>query len=227
MALSLLSLLLLWQISKAPCWQLVGDVTCRVQTAQRMVALTFDDGPTAEGTQYLLFELGKRRIKATFFLIGQEMARSPALARQIAAAGHELGNHSYSHRRMIGRTEDQYAREIRRTDVLLRAAGARAPRFFRPPYGSRLIGLPRAASREGYHLVTWDVADRVGQHPDPHDYAKDILQRVKPGSIILLHPMYRHNRTERAALPLILDGLTAKGYQIATVGDLLRSGSSS
>jgi peptidoglycan-N-acetylglucosamine deacetylase len=219
--LSFAPIVLVWQISKATCWQLVGEVTCRVETTEKIVALSFDDGPTAEGTYYLLSELGKRQIKATFFLIGKEMAASPDLARQIVMAGHELGNHSYSHRRMIGQNIDHYVREVRLTDALLRDAGARNPHLFRPPFGSRLVGLPRAVARERYRLVTWDVADRVGQHPTPQSYARDIVNRVKPGSIILMHPMYRHNKVERAALPLVLDGLARKGYRIVTVSTLL------
>lgn len=123
---------------------------------------------------------------------------------------------------MIGRSQAFYRDEIARTDALLRAAGVAHPTLFRPPFGRRLAGLPLAVEQEGYRSITWDVADDVERNPTPQAYARDIVARARPGSIILVHPMYRGNRVERAAVPLILDGLAAKGYRIVTVGELLK-----
>ncbi len=217
----LLTIFTLWRVSKAPCFQLVGEVTCRVETNRKIVALSFDDGPTPEGVDIVLSALEDRGIKATFFLIGNKMEKFPGQAERLVAAGHELGNHSYSHAPMLGKSAATYDRELKRTDVLLRTAGMEDPVLFRPPFGKRLIGLPLAASRAGYRTVTWDVADRAASNPEPKRYAHDIIERVRPGSIILIHPMYRHNVTERKAIPLILDGLIAKGYDIVPVGKLL------
>ena len=213
--------LFLWQASKAECWQLVGDVTCRVEIGAPVVALSFDDGPTPEGVDAVLPELAKRKIRATFFLIGNRMEKFPGQAERLRAAGHELGNHSYSHVRMIGRSRAFYADEIARTDRLLRAAGVAKPTLFRPPFAKRLIGLPLEVEAAGYRMVTWDVADNVAHHRDPRSYAADIVARAKPGSIVLIHPMYRTNRVERAAIPLVLDGLQRRGFRIVTVGELL------
>lgn len=213
--------LFLWQASKAPCWQLVGKVTCRVETTQSLVALSFDDGPTAEGVDALLPELEKRGIKATFFLIGDQIEKSPAQAVRLAKAGMELANHSYSHQRMVGSSEAHYTEEIARTDLLLQKATGVKPTLFRPPFGKRLIGLPRAVDRAGYRMVTWDVADDISGHRSSDAYAKDIVDRARAGSIILIHPMYRGNAVERAAIPAILDGLAAKGLKVVTVSALL------
>jgi len=220
--LLLVTALALWRIGKLPCWQMVGAVTCRVETNEKIVALSFDDGPTPEGVDAVIDELAKRKIHATFFLIGRDMERHPAQAKRLLAAGHELGNHSWSHGHMVGRSQAHYRAEIARTDALLRAAGTPHPTLFRPPYGQRLLGLPLAIRQEGYRSITWDVADEVGRHPTPQAYARDIVSRARPGSIILVHPMYRGNKVERAAVPLILDGLAAKGYRIVTVGELLK-----
>lgn len=198
----------------------MGEVTCRVETSEKIVALSFDDGPTPEGVDAVLPELARRNIRATFFLIGDRMGKFPGQAERILAAGHELGNHSYSHVRMLGRSRAFYRDEIARTDRLLRAAGAE-PNLFRPPFGKRLIGLPLEVEAAGYRMVTWDVADDAAHHPDPHSYAADIVRRARPGSIILIHPMYRSNRVERAALPFVLDGLQRRGFRIVTVGELL------
>lgn len=220
--LILVTALAFWRISKIPCWQMVGEVTCRVETGEKIVALSFDDGPTPEGVDAVIGELAQRKLHATFFLIGSKMERYPGKAKRLVAAGHELGNHSWSHTRMIGRSQAFYRDEIARTDALLRAAGAPNPTLFRPPFGRRLLGLPLAVEQEGYRSITWDVADDVERNPTPQAYARDIVARARPGSIILVHPMYRGNRVERTAVPLILDGLAAKGYRIVTVGELLK-----
>lgn len=219
--LALATAIFLWRASKAECWGLVGDLVCRVETTEPIVALSFDDGPTPEGVDIALRELQSRNLRATFFLIGDRMERWPGQAERLAAAGMELGNHSFSHKRMIGQSEAHYDREIARTEALLRAAGAPPSHLFRPPFGKRLIGLPRSVERAGLRLVMWDVADDVAHRPTAQAYADDIVARARPGSIILIHPMYRTNAVERRALPLVLDGLAARGFRIVTVGELL------
>ena len=210
----------LWRVSKARCFQLVGEVTCRVQTDQRVVALSFDDGPTPEGVNVVLAQLERFDARATFFLIGREMERHPGQAERLLAAGQELGNHSWSHQRNIGHLPSFYRAEVRRTDLALRAAGAQ-PRLFRPPFGKRLVGLPLAVEEAGYRMVTWDVEDQPERFTDPRAYADDILARVQPGSIILMHPMYHHAQTARDALPLVLEGLAERGYAVVSVSELL------
>jgi peptidoglycan-N-acetylglucosamine deacetylase len=213
-----------WRISKARCFQLVGAFTCHVEANEKIVALSFDDGPTPEGVDAVLAELQPRGIKATFFLIGNRMEKWPGEGRRLVEAGHELGNHTYSHTRMIGKLPSAYDSEIARTDALLKAEGARNPTLFRPPFGKRLIGLPMAVERAGYRTIMWDVEDDAEHFPDPKAYTAKLLARVRPGSIILMHPMYRNNQTARDALPLVLDGLKARGYHVVPVGELLAQG---
>lgn len=213
----------LFQISKARCFQLVGDVTCRVETNRKIVALSFDDGPTPEGVDAVLPVLDQFGAKATFFLIGDRIEKFPGQAERLLEAGHELGNHTYSHQRNLMKSREFYRNEVRRADDLLRAAGAQT-KLFRPPFGKRLIGLPLEVEAAGYRTITWDVEDNPEMFEgDAAGYAQDILTRVEPGSIILIHPMYRHNQTARDALPLILSGLSESGYTIVTVGQLLES----
>ena len=211
-------------LTNARCFQLVGEVTCRVTTDRKIVALTFDDGPTSRGVDAVLPVLERFDAKATFFLIGEDIKEAPGEAEKILAAGHELGNHSFSHVRGVGRSQKFYRQEVRRTHALLERAGAEA-RLFRPPYGKRLVGLPIEVKRAGYRTIMWDVEDRAGHFDDPQAYADDILGRVRPGSIILIHPMYRGNGLERAALPLLLQGLADRGYRATSVSELLASAS--
>lgn len=231
MALALLLLALivaitLWQTAKARCFVWTGAVTCRVETAQPsarapQVALSFDDGPTPEGVDAIMAALAAENVHATFFLIGNRMERWPGQARRLAAAGHEIGNHSYSHVRMIGHSADFYDQEIARTDAILRAEGVPNSRLFRPPFGKKLFGLPLAVQRAGHRMVTWDVEDDMATFATPDDYANAIIRQTRPGSIILMHPMYRHNQMAREALPIVLRGLKRRGFEIVTVGDLV------
>lgn len=218
----LLSLLLAaFQISKAACWQLIGTPVCQVATQEKLVALSFDDGPTPLGVDAVLPILAAHDARATFFLIGNDLARNPGQARRLLAAGHELGNHSYTHGRMWGLFPGGYEAEIRRTDALLRAEGA-TPAFFRPPYGKRLTGLPIAVNRTGYRTIMWTFEDPMTE-TDPRRYADTILSQIRPGAIVIMHVMYRSGQVARDALPLILEGLKARGYRAVTVGELLAS----
>lgn len=209
----------LLKISKAECFSLTGQAICRVETDRPLVALTFDDGPTAQGLDAVLPMLKRYHAKGTFFLIGEYA--EPPLVRRIVADGHEVGNHSFHHDRMIFRTSAFYDQEIGTTDAVLVAAGAPKPRLFRPPFGKKLVGLPLAVERSGKRMIMWDAGDPPDR--DPAVYARKVLEKVRPGSIILIHPMYRANKTERAALPLILDGLARRGFRMVTVSELLNS----
>jgi peptidoglycan/xylan/chitin deacetylase (PgdA/CDA1 family) len=97
--------------------------------------------------------------------------------------------------------------------------------LFRPPYGKKLFGLPLAVERNGYTMIMWDSGDPPDR--DPKTYAAKVLAEVRPGSIILTHAMFQSRATERAALPLILDGLTRRGFRMVTVSELLAAKGSS
>lgn len=211
----------LWQLSRARCSALVGQVTCRVATAESVVALSFDDGPTPLGVAQVLPELERRGVNATFFLTGREAAERSDLVKAIVAAGHEVGNHSFSHQRMVLRPASFYDGEIARTQAVLQTAGAQV-RAFRPPYGKKLICLPRAVERAGLRMIMWDVEDPATS--DPAAYARDVVAAARPGSIILIHAMYPANQTAREALPAILDGLRDKGLKIVPVRELVALG---
>ncbi|HEX9947545.1 MAG TPA: polysaccharide deacetylase family protein [Allosphingosinicella sp.] len=222
LVLALAILTALWAVSRARCFALVGEIICRVETDRPIVALTFDDGPTEEGVATALAALRARGARATFFLIGREVAQRPHLVRHIVAQGHEVANHSLTHKVMIGRSPGFYDAEIGENHRRLVAAGAPAPKLFRPPYGKKLWGLPAAARRHGYKMVMIDVEEPEVE--DPRAYAERLVREAKPGSILLIHLMYRANRTAREAVPLVIEGLQARGFRIVPVGELLAAG---
>lgn len=218
--LALAALFAIWQLARARCFQIGAPVVCRVDTGGRkLVALSFDDGPTRQGLDAILPVLARHRAHATFFLIGRDIDKHPGEARRLRDAGQEIGNHSYSHERMVLHGSGWYDAELARTAAALQRQGIASPRYFRPPYGKKLIGLPSAVSRAAMLSVTWDVEEPDAS--DPTKYARELVAQVRPGSIILIHAMYRGSDTARAALPLVLTMLEKRGYSVVTVGELI------
>jgi peptidoglycan-N-acetylglucosamine deacetylase len=209
------------QLSRARTYQLFGEIVPRIETRQKVVALTFDDGPRGEVVDGVLASL--KGNKATFFVCGAEMRDQPGVARKLVAAGHELGNHSYSHKRMVFKSPSFIASEIERTDALIRAAGHRGVIHFRAPYCKKLVGLPWYLRKHGRTHVTFDVEPESDAKIDGNAprIVSHVLERVRPGSIVLLHPWYRGREATRAAVAPIVDGLKARGYELVTVSELL------
>ena len=211
-----------WWLHRAPDLQLAGDLIHRVESKAKRVALTLDDGPSGTFTPQVLDTLERLGVRATFFLNGEQIEKHPRAARSIVAAGHDVGNHSYSHQRMLLRSQQWLAEEVESTDALIRASGYTGEIHFRPPYGKRLLTLPIYLARTNRLTVTWDVDG------DPYpmsDTATDIVQRVlrdvQPGSIILLHVMWRQRQASRDALEPIILGLQSRGYEFVTLTELL------
>lgn len=224
-AVNLGALVALWQISRSRTFQFFGQLIPRVNTSQKIVALTFDDGPTAGATDQILAILAEQNIKATFFVIGGELEHNLDQGKKIVAAGHELGNHSYSHVRMMLVTPGFVKQEIESTDKLIREAGYQGEILFRPPYGKKLFALPYYLSKNGRKSITWDVepesdpkidasADRIAEH---------VLTNTHPGSIIILHVMYPNRRESMVAVKKIVEGLKAQGYSFKIMSELLAS----
>lgn len=215
-------------LASSRTFQLFGDLVHRVETSDRVVALTFDDGPTATGVDSILTILADEDVLATFFFTGSELAANPGLAERVVAAGHELGNHSYSHKRFLLRSPGFIRREVETTDSLIRAAGHRGPIHFRPPYGKKLVGLPLYLSRTGRTSIMWDVEPEsdpaIGG--DAGRIVEHVAREVRPGSIILLHVMYPSRRESLTSVRGIVRRLRADGYTFVRVSELLDRGRS-
>ena len=213
----------LWRVSGLTDFQFFGTLIHRVDTTEPIIALTFDDGPTPHKTEQILQLLAAEQISATFFLTGKDIESHPDLLQKILAAGHQVGNHSYSHQRMLFKTPSFIAREIEKTDALLKAAGAPEPIYFRPPYGKKLFMLPRYLETHQRVAITWDVAPENFPQltENPTLLAEYTLSQAKSGSIILLHVMYDSRATTMQAVPAIIRGLKAKGYRFVTVSELV------
>lgn len=212
-----------WIVSKTANWQLMGEISKNIETDQMVVALTFDDGPSPKETAETLKILNDHDIKATFYLTGTQIELHPNAAKQIATAGHELGNHGYTHGRMILRTPSDLRDELTRADALIRSTGYSGPITFRPPYGQKLIVLPYILKQMGKTNVMWSVdpGGEIGWNAPADKLADFVIRKTEPGDIIILHPMFRKNAEARKALPKLITALQAKGFEFVTVSELL------
>ncbi|SDF78567.1 Peptidoglycan/xylan/chitin deacetylase, PgdA/CDA1 family [Lentzea fradiae] len=211
----------LWNVSGSRTFQFFGEVVDRVDTDEKVIALTFDDGPHPAGTREVLDVLAEQQVTATFFLNGSDLAGHPDLGRAIVEAGHEVGNHTYHHRRMVGVLPGTVEREIEDTDARIRLAGYEGPVHFRPPYGKKLFALPHYLSEHDRKTITWDVEPDSEGTPPAERVVEQTLAETGPGSIILLHPMFPARTETRKALKPIITGLKERGYRFVTVSELL------
>jgi peptidoglycan/xylan/chitin deacetylase (PgdA/CDA1 family) len=211
-----------WHLSRAR-WQLFGETFSRLDTDERVVALTFDDGPSPRWTEAVLEMLHREGVRGTFFLIGESVDEHPELARAIVQAGHEVGNHSYSHKRMVLHSPGFVRTEVERTDAALRRAGWQGQILFRSPFCKKLVVLPHYLARNGRVNVFWDVeADSGDAARDASRMVSRVLSQTKAGSVILMHVMYDARAASREALPSIVRGLRVRGFEFVTLSELMR-----
>jgi peptidoglycan/xylan/chitin deacetylase (PgdA/CDA1 family) len=188
------------------------------------IALTFDDGPDPEWTPRVLELLARHQVAATFFLVGARAARAPQVVRAMAAAGHEVANHSWSHPSLWLCGPRRTADEIGRSHALLADLAGQAPRHFRPPWGMLNAALVPALGRHGERCVLWSIQPEGLRPQPPAAQAAHVVRRAHPGAIVDLHdaPGLRGAPARLLeALPRMLDGLAQAGYRFLTVSDLL------
>jgi len=201
--------------------QAFGEIVPRVNTTRPAVALTFDDGPVPPYTGDILSLLREKNVKATFFVIGRNLEQFPSLGEQIEREGHELGNHTYSHQRMVFKSYNFIESEIEKTDQLIRNAGHTGEIHFRSPYGKKLFLLPLYLSRFQRKNIFFDIEPDSNVMASANQIVERVLAQTKPGSIILLHAENKNRLESFKAIAGIIDGLKLEGYQFLTVSGLL------
>lgn len=209
------------KLAETSRFQLVGKMVNRVKTDEKIVALTYDDGPNPPYTNRLLEVLEKFGAKATFFVIGQQIERYPEIAQALQAQGHELGNHSYSHRRLIWTSKAAISEEIHQTDQLIQPLGHSSAIHFRAPYGYKRIRLPQVLAQLKKTNVLWNIDPRDYQAISVEAVVDHVLGQVKPGSIVLLHDGGGDRSLTVEATARLIPQLQDRGYRLATVSELL------
>ncbi len=217
-----------------PTSQVFGKVYYKERTSEKIVALTFDDGPNEPYTSEILDILDSYGIKGTFFIVGKNAELYPMVANRMLVEGHVLGNHTYTHNPNHAITDEGCHDISLAQEAIFNVVGVK-PHLYRPPHGKKspwelaylkqhnMIGVTWSMSANDEHVIAY-----FGK-PTPEVFAKEIISEAKPGKIILLHDGYgtNHNDTKSdrsitvKALPIIIEGLKHQGYQFVTVPELL------
>jgi peptidoglycan-N-acetylglucosamine deacetylase len=190
---------------------------------RNVVAVTFDDGPHAQGTTAVLEVLAQERATATFFLVGEQVVQRPALAREIVAAGHEVAVHGYRHTLLLRRRTAAVADDFERAvDAIGEATGVR-PALYRPPYGvlsSGALGLVRA---RGWRPLLWSTWGRDWERrATPESIATRATRGLRPGDVVLLHDSDAYSSADSwrrtvASLPSVLEAVATLGISASSV----------
>lgn len=191
---------------------------CSGKTHEQVVALTFDDGPS-EYTPEVLALLEKHNVKATFFCIGQQLEKHPGMAEKIIAAGHSIGNHSYSHSRFFDFfSTAKIIAELKKTDALVYAQTGKMPRWFRPPYGVTNPAIARAIGHTSHDVLGWNIRSNDGISQNRERIYNRVITRLAPGGVILMHDT---SACSVRVLERLLVTLPLLNYHIVPLGEML------
>ena len=205
--------------------QLFGRTFFAGDPARKQIALTYDDGPNDVHTERLLEVLARHGARATFFLIGKYVAARPQLARRVAEAGHEVGNHTFTHPNLIFAGADALRRELDDCERALTDAVGPHSRLFRPPFGARRPATLRVARRLGLVPVMWSVKCWDWKEPAEQIEAHAVRQ-MHPGAVVLLHDgghvaMGADRSGTVTATDRIISRYKEEGWEFVTVGEMM------
>jgi peptidoglycan-N-acetylglucosamine deacetylase len=217
------------KLAKTSKFQIFGEYFTKINTQELVVALTYDDGPSPTYTNQLIDLLNRLEAKATFFVIGQNIETHPETVKKIIDSGHEIGNHSYSHQKLIWKTPAFVRSEIDKTDELLRQLGVKQEILFRAPFGYKRFTLPYILKQMHKKNIMWNVDPKDYQETNPEVIAQRVLEKVQPGAIILMHDGGSDSQNETlsdrtatiAATEIVIHKLQAQGYKFLTVSQML------
>jgi peptidoglycan/xylan/chitin deacetylase (PgdA/CDA1 family) len=220
---------------------MVGITYHRGPEKSRKLALTFDDGPLPIFTERILQILAVQQVQATFFMIGKHVEQWPDIAREVAKRSHTVGNHTYSHPLLPFLSTKQIELEISKADQIILKATGQFPKLARPPHGFRDVRVLRVFRELGHPVVMWSVSPSDWANPGVNSIVQRTMNWSHRGAIVLLHDgmggkshamsqdsLFKRltfgvaNRSQTVdALPIIIDLLRAKGYDLVTVPELL------
>ena len=197
-------------------------VIFRVKTNQKVVALTFDDGPDPRFTPKILDILKKNNAKATFFVVGKSALKYPDIVQRAINEGSEIDNHTFTHPEMEKITNTQAFDEIRKNEAMLRSFFGVSSSFFRPPKGKCSNEIVESLFKnDGIRTILWTICFEHQAQPDPYKRAQELLKAIQPGYIVLAHDG-RLNRTKTVkGMEYLVKWLKDKGYTFVTLNQLM------
>jgi len=201
----------------------------RVKSADKLVALTFDDGPSPVWTPQILDALNQAGIKATFFMLGDHVEQYPEIARRVAREGHEIGNHTYDHHVLLYYTPAELEDEIAHAERVIKSVTGVSPKYFRPPKAWLTQKEKAIISRMGYKIVLWSLNSKDWVTFHDKQITSYILRHIRPGDIILFHDsggaLTTQGGDRRQTVKTILrlaKKLKERGYRFVTISELLQ-----
>jgi len=176
---------------------------------QKKLYLTFDDGPTPEVTEKVLEILAHYKAKATFFCVGQQVAKHPQIFNKIQELNHSIGNHSYSHKRGWDTNTNDYILDVRKASKLI------STNIFRPPYG-KISRQQIAVLKQDFKIIMWDVLSYdYDKLVSPQQCADNVIRNARNGSIVVFHDSQKAKENVLLALPIVLEHFQKLGYQFS------------
>lgn len=200
-----------------------------MDAAEHSVYLTFDDGPIPESTPFILDTLKELGVKATFFVVGENVKRYPDLFRRIISEGHSIGNHTYNHMGSLKHYVRTYLSNIETADAVMQTAanvgGSREPvssfkfpPLFRPPHGWMWLSAYHLLMKRGYTIVMWDLVTRdYSRNLNAFDIFRNVVYYTRNGSIITFHDSLKSIQKLKYALPASIRYLKEQGYELKTL----------
>ncbi len=206
-------------------WEKEKTLVKQVAIEEKVVALTFDDGPDPDNTPALLEVLARHQARATFFIIGSRAEKQSEIVKKAAVDGHEIGNHSYSHADFNHKSDQLILDEIRGCNTILQKITGHKPVLFRPPGGYLSYTLVDLVKKENMIITgwSWQQDSKDWRDGTPADKIADhIIKNIRPGQIIILHDGDQNGLETVKAVDQVIEVLQKQGYQFITVSELLQ-----
>ena len=185
----------------------------KIPTREKVVYLTFDDGPTPEITNWVLAELEKYNAKATFFCIGENVKEHPALFKSLSEKKHSVGNHTFNHLNGWKTKTDSYIENSVAAEIVINSIQKPQSLLFRPPYGKIKLSQSRRLRKMGYKIIMWDIISfDFDESTTQEKCLRNVLNNISPGSIIVFHDSVKAFNNLEYVLPKTLAHLNENGY---------------
>ena len=205
----------LWVKTNKIIKQLFSNYVWSIPTNEPIVYLTFDDGPTPEITEWVLFQLKEYNAKATFFCIGNNIKKYPEIFKKVIEEGHAIGNHTFNHVKGWKTSNKTYINEVESCEEVIRKSSLKhqPTKLFRPPYGKIKPSQSRILRKKGYKIIMWDVLSvDFDVNITSQNCLNNVIENIENGSIIVFHDSVKAFQNLEYTLPETLDFLKNKGF---------------
>lgn len=202
--------------------RLYANLIWDVDTTEKEIYLTFDDGPTPQITQWVLAELKKYNAIATFFCIGKNVAKNPEILTEIISQGHSIGNHTQNHLNCWKTTSKTYLKDVKQAQKIInhhtQQPTTNNQQLLRPPYGKITSKTARKLLKKNYKIIMWDILSAdFDQRISPEKCLNNVIKNTKNGSIIVFHDSIKAHKNLQYVLPKALEHFNAQGYTFKTL----------